>query len=254
MLPGRAGVRSHRRNSMDRTLGTIIGILIIVFAAVAAMLAFTAYTDYAYDRTLSGNYTYLCTVTTDAPLYNVTLFIPVPVDAAGNSPTAAAFSSRTIGGVPADWEMILLDSGKSTVVKITTPAIIPPKGTTAGHPFTTTLTSEDTARAAIDTLDPVNGSAIFRPVQALKENACPGGGGDARCFTFTTSAFAEYSTAADTTVTITSAITGRNSWKVLEPASNEYHAEVSISMKGAKHGWETMDGELTSGSGTYIRS
>lgn len=240
---------------MERTLGIILGILIIVFAAVSAMLGFSAYTEYAYRSTLTSNYTYLCTVTTDAPLYNVTFFIPIPVDTAGNSPTAAGFSSRSISGVPADWETTLLDSGKSTVVKITTPAIIPPQGPAAGHPFTTALSSEDSSRTAINTMDPVNGSALFRPVQALKENACPPGrGGSDRCFTFTTAAFAEYSTAAETTVTITSAITGRNRWKVLEPASSEYHAEVSLTLRGAQHGWQTMDGEMTSGSGTPLRS
>jgi len=240
---------------MERTLGIILGILIIVFAALSAMLGFSAYTEYAYRSTLTGNYSYLCTVTTDAPMYNVTLFIPVPVDTAGNSPTAAGFSSRSIRGVPAGWETILLDSSKSTMVKITTPAVIPPQETTHGHPFTITLSSEDSTETAIDTSDPINGSALFRPVQALKENTClPGRGGSARCFTFTTAAFAEYSTAADTTATITSAITGRNSWKVLEPASNEYHAEVTLTMKGSQHGWQTMDGEMTSGSGTLLRS
>ncbi|OPX62927.1 MULTISPECIES: hypothetical protein [unclassified Methanoregula] len=241
---------------MDRTLGIILGILIIVFAAVTAMLGYSAFTDYAYRSTLSGNYTYLCTVTTDAPLYNVTLFVPVPVDTAGNSPTAAAFSSGTIAGIPSGWETTLFDTGKSTLVKITAPAIIPPQGTKPANPFTISLSSETLSQGAIDTVDPVNNSVLFRPVRDLKEQPSwsRGFGSRARSFSYTTAVYAEYSTASDTTVTITSAITGRNSWKVLEPASNEYHADVTISMKGTKHGWETMDGELTSGSGTYIRS
>lgn len=52
-------------------------------------------------------------------------------------------------------------------------------------------------------------------------------------------------------VTITSAVTGKNIWTVLGPVSNEYDADVSISMKGAQKGWAVLDGRLTSGAGTY---
>lgn len=238
---------------MDRMIGITLCVFIVIFAPFAGMLAYTAYTESAYRNTLSGTYTYSCTITTDAPLYNVTLFIPVPVDRHGNSPMASGFSNRTMKGVPADWETALFDTGKSTLLKITTPAIVPPEGTTASHPFTVIFSSEFSSRAPIDTLGPVANSAMFRPVQALNENACPGGrsGGSARCFTFTTAVFADYQTAAETTVTITSSLTGKNTWTIFEPESNEFHSDVSLSMRGENHGWGVLDGELTSGTGTY---
>jgi hypothetical protein len=63
--------------------------------------------------------------------------------------------------------------------------------------------------------------------------------------------YAEYQTAAETIVTITSSVTGKNSWTVFEPRSNEYHTDVSLSMNGEHHGWAVLDGELTTGFGTY---
>jgi hypothetical protein len=238
---------------MDRIIRIVLCLFIVLFAPFAGMLAYTAYTGYAYRTSLSGTYTYSCTITTDAPLYNVTLFIPVPVDRAGNSPMVSGFSNRTMKGVPADWETTLFDTGKSTLLKITTPAIVPPEKTTASHPFTLVFSSESSFRTPVDTLDPVKNSAMFRPVQELDEKVCPRGrsGSSARCFTFTTAVFADYQTVPGTTVTITSSLTGKNTWTIFEPASNEYHTEVSFSMTGENHGWGVLGGELTSGTGTY---
>jgi hypothetical protein len=238
---------------MDTIIKITLCIFIVIFAVFAGTLTYTAYTEFAYRNTLTGNYTYLCSVTTDAPLYNVTLFIPVPVDETGNSPVAAAFSSRSITGVPPDWETTLFDTGKSTLVKITAPAILPPQGISATRPYSVILSCQSSSRTPVDTRDPVRYSAMFLPVQGLRESSCPSGrsGSSTRCFTFNTAVFAEYTTAADTNVRITSALAGRNDWTVFEPASNEYRAEVRISMRGENHGWGVMDGELVSGSGSY---
>jgi hypothetical protein len=237
---------------MDRTLSILLCILIASIAAVAGMFSLDAYTGYAYQNSFSGNYSFLCTIATDAPLTNVTLFIPVPVDSSGNSPTAASFSSGTVAGLPAGWEATLFDTGKSTLVKITAPAIVPPEGTGPASPYAITLTSESSSPEPIDTMDPLNRSALFRPVQDLKEVPCPAGkDGNEKCFTYTTAAYATYDTDAGTTVTIACAITGRNSWNIFGPSSNEYHAGSGLRMQGGQHGWQEMNGELTSGSGNY---
>jgi hypothetical protein len=238
---------------MDRIIRITLCIFIVLFAPFAGMLAYTAYTESAYRNTLSGTYTYSCTITTDAPLYNVTLFIPVPVDRNGNSPMASEFSNRTMKGVPADWDTTLFDTGKSTLLKIVTPAIIPPEGTTASRPFAITFSSETASHSPIDTLNPVEKSAMFRPVQALGGNACPQetAGGSTRCFTYTTAVYADYQASAGTSVTITSAVTGKNSWNIFGPHSNEYHTGIRTRIDGENHGWAVAGGTLSSGTGTY---
>ena len=238
---------------MDRIIKIVLGIFIVFLVAFTGITLYTGYTETAYRNTLTGSYTYSCNITTDSPLYNVTLFIPVPVDNTGNSPMVSEFSNHGMKGVPADWETTLFDTGKSTMLKVMTPAILPQEGTSAQHPYTITFLSETTSRIPVDSQNPVEKSAMFRPVQALSENTCPQGRaeGNSRCFTYTTSVYADYETAADTTVMITSAVSGKNTWKIFEPRSNEYNTEISISMKGETHGWAELTGELSSGIGTY---
>jgi hypothetical protein len=238
---------------MDKIISITLCVFVIILAAFAGFFVYNTYVDAAYRNTFSGTYTYTCTITTDAPLYNVTFFIPVPVDPAGNSPMVSAFSSRTMKGVPPTWNTTLFDTGKSTLLKITVPAVVPMDGSTASHPSTVAFSLETASPLPVDTLNPVEKSALFRPVQELKGKACTQerAGGSARCFTYTTAVYAEYQTAAETIVTITSSVTGKNSWTVFEPRSNEYHSDVSLSMNGEHHGWAVLDGELTTGFGTY---
>lgn len=238
---------------MDTIIKTSLGLLILILVAFITIIAFTVYPETAYRNSLAATYSYDCTISTDSPLSNVTLFIPVPVDPEGNSPMVSAFSSRMMDGVPADWDTTLFDTGKSTLLKVVTPAIILPEGTSARHPYTITFSSETTSRTPMDTRNPVEKSAMFRPVQSLDEITCSQGTADGtgRCFTYRTSLYADYSTAADTIVTITATVTGRNTWTIFGPRSNEYHTGVSTSLKGENHGWADLEGELTCGTGTY---
>jgi hypothetical protein len=239
---------------MDKIIKICLGLFTIILVAFAGLLTYTAYTETMYSNTLEGTYTYTSTITTDAPLYNVTLFIPVPVDPAGNSPMVSLFSNRTMNGVPADWVTTLFGTGKSTLLKVTTPAITVPEGTSASHPFTITFSSETASRTPIDTRDPAGKSAMFRPVQALTARECPGkiaAGAGAECASYTTSLFADFSTSPETLVTIQASVTGRNSWTIFEPHSNEYRADVITVIKGSHKGWTGMDGILSSGAGTY---
>ena len=160
---------------MDKIISITLGLFIIILAAFTGIVGYNGYVDTAYRNTINGNYTYSCTITTDGPLYNVTLFIPVPADRTGNSPMVSEFSSHGMKGVPTDWETTLFDTGKSTLLKVTTPAIIPPEGTTAAHPYTITFSSETTLHFPIETRDPVEKGVMFRPVQVLTENRMPSG-------------------------------------------------------------------------------
>jgi hypothetical protein len=239
---------------MDTVIKITAGIFLVILVAFTGIVTYTLYTETAYRNSLTGTYTYTCSITTDSPLYNVTLFIPVPADISGNSPIVAAFSSHTVSGVPADWNATLFDTGKVTLLKITTPAILPPAGTSPRHPSTITFSSESRQNSAIDTRNPVEKSAVFRPVQTLTVQKCPpeiSAGAGTQCASYTTSLYADYTTSPDTEVTIQESIIGRNNWTIFEPKFNEYRADVIISRKGDHKGWLIMDGILSSSAGTY---
>jgi hypothetical protein len=95
---------------------------------------------------------------------------------------------------------------------------------------------------------------MFRPVQVLTTRECPkeiSAGAGTQCASYTTSLYADYTTTSEAVTTIQAYITGRNTWTIFEPRSNEYRAGVITVMNGSHKGWTAMDGMLSSGTGTY---
>jgi len=240
---------------MDKIIKISLGLFIVILIAFTSIVAYQVATENAYLNSLSSTYSYKFTITTDSKLSNVTLFIPVPADPRGYSPIVAGYSTRNIAGLPDDWTVTLYDTGKATMVRVDTPAIAPPAGAGASNPFTLTLSSDMQSRNVIDTQEPVNNSAMFHPVRNLQPVPCSpavlAGKGKAQCDRYVTSLYADYETVPEASVSITSTIVGKNSWKIFETSSNEYATATSLQMTGSRHGWETMTGTLTRGAGTY---
>ena len=240
---------------MDKIIRISLSLFIVILIAFTSVIAYQVATETAYLNSLSGTYSYKFTITTDSKLSNVTLFIPVPADSRGYSPVVAGYSARTVAGTPDDWTVTLYDTGKATMVRVDTPAINPPSGTSAANPFTLTLSSDMKSGTTINTREPVNNSAMFHPVRNLQTVTCPpavpAGKGTPQCYHYITSLYADYEAGPDASVTITSTIIGNNSWKIFESGSNEYATATSLQMTGSRHGWETMTGTLISGIGSY---
>ena len=241
---------------MDKIIRITLGLIIILLVAFVASVFYTGFVDQAYRTSLSSTYDYSCTITTDSPLSNVTLFIPVPADRAGNSPIVAQFSAQEIVGLPAEWKVTLFDTGKATLAKITTPAIIPPKETSPSHPFTIRLSINTGSKEVIDTRSPVEQGVMFHPVQNLQKVNCPakntGTIGEPLCYEYLIPVYADYQAPMNASVSITSTLQGKNIWKIFEPQFNEYEATISVLMFGENRGWTVMKGTLESNRGTYI--
>lgn len=240
---------------MDKIIKITLGAFIIILIGFISVVFMNAYIGNAYLASLSGTYTYTTTITTDSRLSNVTLFIPVPENLTGNSPVIAEFSAGTVAGIPAGWTSTLFDTGKTTLVKITAPAITPPEGTTPEKPFTITLSVNTSSKNRIETLNPVENGVIFRPVQNLKAVNCPENSpvstGSERCYEYETTIYADYLSSPNASVSISSDLAGKNSWKIFELHSNEYRTRITVGMSGENHGWTTAKGVLTSGIGMY---
>jgi len=237
---------------MDRIIKITVSIFLIVLVGFIAMISYNGFIEKAYRDSLSGSYSYTCTFTTDSPLTNVTLFIPVPSDRAGNSPMVSRFSAHTMPGVPNDWNTALFDTGKATLLKVAAASITPPQGSGPAQPLTVTLTSDTADKSAIDTMDPIANSVIYRPVQDLAKTSCPGSApGGSACFTYQTAVYADYRTLPNATVTFTSTLRGKNTWQIFGPGSNEYQTEIHLILNGEHHGWATAEGTLITGSGEY---
>jgi len=240
---------------MDRIIKISLGLFMVILVVFVSVVSYQVFVEKAYLTSLSSSYSYTCTITTNSTLSNVTFFLPVPADPSGNSPVVAQFSAHTITGLSDDWTVTLYDTGKATMVKITTPLITPPAGITPEKPFAISLSSEMKSDTIIDTREPIKNSAMFRPVRDLQQVSCPPVSspekGIPQCYRYLTSLYADYQASPDATVTITSSLTGKNLWKIFEPRSNEYTTTISLLVSGEHHGWSTMNGTLTSSIGIY---
>lgn len=240
---------------MDKIIRISLALLIVILIAFISVMAYQGFVKSAYMNSLSSTYSYTCTIETDSVLSNVTLFIPVPENPAGYSPVVARFSAQAVSGLPDDWTVTLYDTGKATMARITTPSIAPPAGPGPARPYTITLSSEIPSDKIINTREPVNNSALFHPVWGLQEVTCPLTGTakpeTLHCYHYSTSLYADYDAAPGTSVNITSAIVGRNSWNIFEPGFNEYTAATTLEMSGSHRGWANMKSILVSGIGMY---
>jgi hypothetical protein len=233
---------------MDKIIRLSLGLLLVILIVFVSLVSYQAYVEKAYRESLSGTYSYTCTITTDSPLSNVTLFIPVPADPSGNSPVVAGFSSRDIIGIPDNWDVTLYDTGKATMVKIATPAITPPPGTGS---VTIWMAADFPSYTVIDTRDPFNSSALFHPAGEIRQIPCSPETVAESCYHYVTSLYADYDAAPGARVTISETLTGRNTWYIFGSGSNEYTTAVSVQMNGGQHGWSTMSGTLTDHIGMY---
>jgi hypothetical protein len=240
---------------MDRIIKISLGLFMVILVVFVSVVCYRVFVENAYRTSLSSTYSYTCTITTDSTLSNVTLFLPVPADPSGNSPIVTQFSAYAIAGLPEDWTVSLYDTGKATMVRITTPVITPPEETLPEKPYVIILSSEMKSDRLIDTREPINNSAMFRPVRDLRQFSCPPGSsekkGTPHCYRYLTSLYADYRASKNASVTITSSLTGNNSWKIFEPRSNEFTTTISLMMSGERSGWSTMNGTLTKHIGIY---
>ena len=239
---------------MDRIIKITLSLFVVILVSFVAVTAYTGYVDHAYRSSLASTYSYTFTLSTDSPLTNVTLFLPVPANPTGNSPIIERISSHELRGIPETWRTELYDAGKGTYVKVTVPAIIPPAGTSAKDPYTITLSADIPSKSLIDTIDPVAKSPLFRPIQDLKPAECKDNtttlaGG--QCFTYLTSLYAKYDADPNAAVSFSSSLIGKNSWKVFEPETNEYRTSVYLLMFGEQNGWTSVAGYLEKGIGAY---
>jgi len=128
----------------------------------------------------------------------------------GNSPMVSAFSSNTMKGVPSTWDTTLFDTGKSTLLKITVPAIVPRRGLPL--PTRRQSSSHRNRLAFSHRYGSIRSrrASMFRPVQELKGKPVRRSGlGQHPMLYLHHRVYAEYQTAAETIVTITSSLRKR---------------------------------------------
>jgi len=240
---------------MDKVIKSAAGLIIIIFVLFVSVATYHAFVEKAYRESLTSTYSYTCTITTDSVLSDVTLFIPVPSRTTGNSLIIERFSVRGIEGIPLEWKTTLTGSNKGTYVEIKTPVIAPVQNATTKNGYTAFLSLHATSPRLVDTQNPQDNDAVFHPMREMRMVECPGTAngttGKGACYNYVSTVYADYSASPDARVTISSDIIGKNTWKIFEPAKNEYRSSISVLIFGEHHGWITAKGFLETGIGSY---
>ncbi|WAC04040.1 MAG: hypothetical protein OS112_06075 [Methanoregula sp.] len=235
---------------MDKIIKIAASIFIVIIVIFAGTTLYGSYVEKEYRRTLVSTYSYTLTISTSGELRNVTFFIPVPANPNGNSPFVEQFSIGNFTGIPVGWDTTLLGSSKATMLKIQAPVILGGGG--AG--FSVHASSDARASKVIDTKSPQDSDIVLRPVQESKEVSCPefkNSGFGGICHQYQSAVYADYESSQIVKVEISSTVTGKNEWKIFEPAYNRYTNSISAMISGENHGWVIAKGELQSGIGSY---
>ncbi|MBV0925914.1 MFS transporter [Halomicroarcula limicola] len=116
--------------------------------------------------------------------------------------------------------------------------------------FTFTVTTASAGR--IDTADPFAGEPMLSRSYDRSEVECTFATGSRhRCYEYDGRVYADYDTANDTAVYLSSELSGRNEWFSGGWTGNEYREWIRVELRGRQEGWYLAEGETEVGSGNY---
>ena len=235
---------------MDRTLSGVLAILVVASVIFLAAVSITLYTEITYRATLSSVYDYRVSITSDTPLRNVTLYLPIPTRGTEGSAVLEAIGAGGLRGLPAGWKTSLIGTEKITMLEVTAPAMA---ASPVGRPYLLSVSVPTTG--PIDTRNADTAGVVLAPSAVRVPAECGNINGqtsqDTRCGLYKGSAYADFAATGNVRLSVFIFLTGRNSWDVFGPSSNEYQDGLQVTFTGAERGWQTGDGLLVTGIGDY---
>ncbi|GAA0205776.1 hypothetical protein [Halobaculum roseum] len=267
---------------MNRRLRIAVAAGLVVLLVAAAVLAFGFW---QFTRPVPESYShtaeYRAYLQPDATLTDVTLYLPLPVEN-GSSPAGDALVSGSPGVVdaPPGWSFAVEDTAYGPMLALSFPELAPnyverppprtvdPDGTTAA-PGTATptvapgrtpirtldsyLVSVELAfEEPIDTRSPADSEAVLRPRLNATEVPCDElTGEEAVCRRFGTRMYLSYDAPENATVDVLVTYEGRNDWFAGGWTGNSFRQSTRVVATGDGPGWVAVDGEETTGVGTY---
>jgi hypothetical protein len=235
---------------MDRTLSGVLAILVVVLVIFLAAVSIVLYAEITYRATLSGTYDYRVSITSDTTLENVTLYLPIPARGPESSAVLEAIGAGRLRGLPGGWNTSLIGTEKFTLLEVTAPEMA---ASPVGRPYLLTVSVHTTG--PIDTRNAGTGDLVLVPsamkVPAVCSNVNAQVSTDTRCELYRGSTYADFTSPGNVHLSVFIFLTGRNTWDVFGPSSNEYQDGLQVTFSGGDRGWQTGDGILVTGLGDY---
>jgi len=208
------------------------------------------YTEITYRATLLSTYEYRVTITSDTTLENVTLYVPIPARGRENSAVLSAIGAGELRGLPPGWNTSLIGTEKITMLELTAPEIA---ANPVGVPYLLSVTAH--SGGPIDTMNAGTGDLVLAPSAVKTPVGCENMdfqvSSDTRCELYQGSAYADFTAPGNVHLSVFGFLTGRNTWDVFGPSSNEYQDGLQVSFSGGARGWQKGDGILVTGIGDY---
>jgi len=235
---------------MDRTLFRVLAVLAVASVVFLAAISITVFMEITYRATLSSTYEYQVSIASDAPLENVTLYIPIPARGPMASAVLQGIGAGNLLGLPKGWNTSLIGTEKFTMLEVTAREIPP---SPIGRPYL--LSVNAVMHGPIDTRNAGIGDLVLVPAAERTPAVCGNMDSQAspemRCELYHGSAYADFTAPGNVHLSIFSFLTGRNTWDVFGPSSNEYQDGLQVSFSASTLGWHTGEGILVTGIGDY---
>ena len=209
----------------------------------------------AYNSTFVGSYVYDIQITTDSPLNNITLFVPLPM-LNNTSSVGQNIINSTYNNQRVKWETALVETEHGPMLSMRTEKIEPKFALRGEGPdtyprpvgFTTTVFFNDT----IDTKDPAGNAEVLMPRYNSTNLGAITSQTNAISYRYDSRIYTHYETSPDTRVSITARLDAQNAWWIGGWQSNSYRELIITELSGPQDRWVLVNGELVTGEGTYL--
>ncbi|MHB9288673.1 hypothetical protein ACKVMT_16705 [Halobacteriales archaeon Cl-PHB] len=222
-----------RRRSLALLAAVALVALVVVMAVVSTGGPAVAESTYGYSVSLS----------TDAPLANLTLSVPLPATDGGRSPIATAVRNGSVDA-PEGWEYAVVDTDRGRMLRIRA-TTVPAERRQDGRRYATHLLGTTSpADGVIETDAALEAEPVLPATAGYRDRPCPNLVDPApaqRCHDFETPVSVSYDAPADAEVSVYLVANGVNAARDGETLST-YYQRVTLHLTGPQNDWTEAEG------------
>jgi hypothetical protein len=227
-------------------------VVIIIFSACTS--PFKGKVD---ESSFTSHYDYKIGIQVSAPIYDITLYLPIPIQ--NGTPKIGTLNikgmtfiknppdkSYIYGSLPPNFDAVIEDVHGVPYLKITADAMLQDQA----YNFDFGEVIHTPAYAfLVNTRYPIRNESLLQPKYNLS-----GYVQFPATLNYTTLVYTDYRMDGDGMVSIDNSVSGSNSWYLTSDAwiSNNYADWISLQLYGNQTGWHMVEGKMIVGNGVYL--
>ncbi|MBP2029504.1 hypothetical protein J2755_000424 [Methanohalophilus levihalophilus] len=255
---------------MENVLKIVITIL---FCSLFVFTLYASDISPSMEEEVISSYNYRVDIKSGEPIYDVTLYLPVPLSEDGNVLTA-----NDLTNIPSGWNCSIINTSEGRMLMLKAPIINPnfhgspnenddidenvnlqaqTSPNNISSPFYHQgISINKNSDRELNTMNPFEGEPLLFPRYSLAKMDTRSSdehfyvpdfslhGYESRVYTY-------YRTSPRNNVEILVEISGYNQWWTSGWTGNKYTDQVTIASTGTQMGWQNARGLITSGTGNY---